>query len=77
MSNDDLNPHARKILGIVVGSLIGISPVLSGLATSNAVSIPSWVYLILGISSFIAYQVKTAYDIKTTEIASRSSTPTT
>ena len=67
-----LRQGQRKILGVIISSLIGLTPVLVGLSQTNSVQIPGYVYMVLGLAAFIAYNIKNEYGIKADVVAAES-----
>lgn len=76
MGSNGLKKQDRRVMGVIVGSLIGLGTMLPGMAASAGVVLPSLVYLMVGIAAFVAYNIKLQYDIKA-DVSAAASGPTT
>ena len=67
--SQELKSTRRRVLTVIVQSLIGINISLAGLAAANAIVISPIVYIGLGIASLVAQYVKVEFEIEADKVA--------
>jgi hypothetical protein len=73
-----LSNNARMRIGIVFSALLAVNVSMAGLAASNGVEVPSYVYFALGLTAIVIYAVKDQMGVRdaTTAAVAKAADPT-
>ena len=75
--NGGLNEDKRKLLSLILSSVVSLNAGLAGIAAATGIEVPTYIYFGLSIATMIAWNISTTYSIKADKAAAASgpSTP--